>query len=83
MAKLEKREVVVHLSDEGRRVLLQAGVSLPGTPGVLFDVQEKDEEGLWVLLHYEDGPHLLLVRWEYILVIDAPVGATISEGRVN
>jgi hypothetical protein len=83
MVRLEQREVVVHLSDEGRRVLLQAGVSLPQTPGILLDVQEKDQEGLWVLLDYEDGPHLLLVRRQYILVIDAPLGATISEGPVN
>jgi len=83
MVNLENKEVIVHLSDEGRRVLRQAGVQLQETPGIIFDVQETDGEGLWALLQYEDGPHLLLVKWQYILAVDAPLGVTISEGRAN
>jgi len=81
--KLEKREVVAHLSDEGRRVLRQAGVDVPDAPGVMFDVRESGEEGLWVLLDYQDGPHLLLVKWDYVLAIDAPLGPTAAEGPIN
>ncbi len=43
--KLDDRIVVVHLSDEGRRVLRQVGVEVPNTPGVSFDVEESNEEG--------------------------------------
>ena len=45
--KLDDRIVVVHLSDEGRRVLRQVGVEVPDTPGVSFDVEESDEQGVW------------------------------------
>ncbi len=83
MIKLEERSVVVHLSDEGRRVLRQVGVGVPDTPGVLFDVEATHEQGIWVRLEYEDGPHVLLVRWEYILAMDISVGQTVTAGQVH
>jgi hypothetical protein len=81
--KLDDRSVVVHLSDEGRRVLRQVGVEVPDTPGVSFDVEESDEQGVWVRLEYQDGPHVLLVRWDYVLAMDVPLGAIVTEGTVN
>lgn len=83
MIKLEERSVVVHLSDEGRRVLRQVGVGVPDTPGVLFDVEGTHERGIWVRLEYEDGPHVFLVRWEYILAMDISVGQTVTAGPVH
>jgi len=83
MMKLDERVAVVHLSDEGRRVLQQAGVGLPNTPGVSFDVKESDEQGVWVRLEYQDGPHVLLVRWDYILAMDIPLGTIVTEGTIN
>lgn len=75
MISLEEQSVVVHLSDEGRRVLRQAGVELPESPGVRFDVQEESNRGLWIRLDYPDGfRHVLMIRWEYILAMDVIVG---------
>jgi hypothetical protein len=84
MIKLEEQSVVVHLSDEGRRVLRQVGVELPDTPAVRFDVQEESDHGLWISLDYPDGRrHVLLIRWEYILAMDVIVGEVRTEGLVN
>jgi len=75
MISLEEQSVVVHLSDEGRRVLRQAGMELPESPGIRFDVQEESGRGLWIRLDYPDGfRHVLLIRWEYILAMDVIVG---------
>jgi hypothetical protein len=83
MIKLEEQSVVVHLSDEGRRVLRQAAVDVPDTPGVSFDVQEVHEHGLWVRLDYPDGRHVIMIRWDYILAMDVNVGEIRIEGLVH
>ena len=84
MIELREQSVVVHLTDEGRRVLRQVGVELPDTPGVRFDVQEEGEQGLWIGLDYQDRlRHMLLIRWEYILAMDVIVGEVRTEGFLN
>jgi hypothetical protein len=83
MIRLEEQSVVLHLSDEGRRVLRQVGVSVPDTPGVQFDVQETTNHGLWVRLDYSDGRHVLLIRWNYILAMDINIGEMRTEALVN
>jgi len=84
MIELKEQSVVVHLSDEGRRVLRQVGVELPDTPGVRFDVQEESERGMWIGLDYQDGfRHMLLIRWEYILAMDVIVGEDRTESFFN
>ena len=84
MIELKEQSVVVHLSDEGRRVLRQVGVELPDTPGVRFDVQEESERGMWIGLDYQDGfRHMLLIQWEYILAMDVIVGEVRTEGFLN
>jgi hypothetical protein len=82
--KLGEQSVVVHVSDEGRRVLRQVGVQLPETPGVRFEIEEESDNGLWVSLDYEDGfRHAILIRWEYVLSMDVIVGEVTSSGPVN
>ena len=80
---LEGQPVVLHLSDEGRKVLRQVGVDMPETPGVLFDVYETSEQGLWIRMDYLDGRHVLLVRWNYILALDVTVGQAGTEALLN
>ncbi len=82
MIRLEEKTVVLHLSDEGRRILKQVGVEVPGT-SALFDIEATRDEGIWVRFEYDDGPHLVLIRWEYVLAMDVPLGATVTEGLVN
>jgi hypothetical protein len=83
MMKLDERVAVVHLSDEDRGMLQQVGVDGPTTPGVSFDVKESDEQGVWVRLEYQDGPYMFLLRGNYILAMDMPLGAIVTEGTVN
>ena len=83
MVKLEERSVALYLSDEGRRVLRQAGVDVSDTGGFTFDVQEASEHGLWVRIDYQDGRHLLLIRWDYILAMDVSGGEIRTEGLVH
>jgi hypothetical protein len=82
--KLGEQPVVVHVSDEGRRVLREVGVQLPDTAGVKFEVEEESERGLWVGLDYEDGfRHAILIRCEYILSVDVIVGEVNTDGPVH
>jgi hypothetical protein len=82
--KLVEQSVVVHVSDEGRRILREVGVQLPDTPGVRFEVEEESNYGLWVALDYEDGSrHAILIRWEYVLSMDVIVGEVQAGGPVN
>jgi len=83
MINLEEQSVVLHLNDEGRRVLKQAGVAVPDSPGVQFDVQEVSNHGLWIRLDYPDGRHVLLVRWDYILAMDVNIGEMRTEALLN
>jgi hypothetical protein len=83
MIKLEEQSVVLHLSDEGRRVLRQVGVVMPETPGVEFEVQEATDYGVWVRLDYSDGRHILLIRWDYIVAMDVNTGGIRREDLVN
>jgi hypothetical protein len=66
MVNLEDRRIVLYLTDEGRRGLRQAGLEVLDTGGFTFDVQESSDQGIWVRVEYEDGRHLLLIRWDYI-----------------
>ena len=82
--KLPDQPVVVHVSDEGRRIPREVGVQLPETPGVKFEVEEESDSGLWVGLDYEDGfRHAVLIRWEYILSIDVTVREVAAGSAVN
>ncbi len=83
MVKLEERSVALYLSDEGRRVLRQAGVNVSDTGGFTFDVQESSDHGLWVRIEYNEGRHLLLIRWDYILAMDVSGGEIKTEGLVH
>jgi hypothetical protein len=84
MVKLQEQSVVVHLSDEVRRVLKQAGLELPEASAVRFDVQGESDQGLWIGLDYPDGwRHALLIRWEYILAMDIIIGEVRAEGLPN
>ena len=84
MVKLEGKPVALYLSDEGRRVLRQAGVNVSDTGGFTFDVYETGDRGLWVRIEYpEEVPHLMLIRWDYILAMDVNEVEVKAEGLVN
>jgi hypothetical protein len=83
MVNLKERQVVIVLSNKGKRVLHDAAITLPDSPTVVFYVQEGDEHGLWVWFRREDGDRLLLIRWEFILALEVPLGEVRVEGLVH
>ena len=72
--KISEREVSVLLNQEGREVLQQAALNLAESPFLSVKVEDSDDIGIWVRVSREDGDHLVLIRWEYVLSIDFPVG---------
>jgi hypothetical protein len=72
--KIAQQTVTIFLSEEGQRVLKLAGVET-AHPGVAhLYVQAEDELGIWVRTAREDGEHLLLIRWPFVLTVDLHVG---------
>jgi hypothetical protein len=78
--RVAQRTVAVILSEEGRGVLQLAAVNVPESAAMLVHVQDTDDLGLWVRTPREDGEHLLLIRWEYVLTVDFPIGETRTIG---
>lgn len=72
--KLNDRDVSLVLSPDGREVMQLSAINLPEDSALWVRVQEADDIGLWIRAPREDGDHLLLVRWEYVLSIDFPAG---------
>jgi hypothetical protein len=58
------------VDENGRAVLESAQVHLADSPALLVDVEETDDMGIWIRIDREDGKHLVLVRWDYILSVD-------------
>jgi hypothetical protein len=78
--KLNERNIAVLLTEDGREVLKLAAVSVENVPATLMYVQDADDMGLWARITREDGDHLVLVRWEYVLSMDFPAGETKTVG---
>ena len=72
--RISEREASVLLSQEGREVVEHAALHLDESPFLAVRVEDSDDIGLWIRVGREDGDHLLLVRWEYVLSMDFPVG---------
>jgi len=70
----------VLLSEDGRKVLDLAALKLAESAFLWVYVEESDDLGLWARVNREDGDHLVLIRWEYVLAIDIPVGEPKSLG---
>jgi hypothetical protein len=73
---ISQRRVAIFLDDDGRNVLGLANVSLAEAAGLLVYVQDTDDIGIWVRIDREDGEHVVLVRWDYVLSVDFPAGET-------
>jgi hypothetical protein len=72
--RISEREASVLLSEDGREVLQLAAVKLAESPFLWVKVEDSDDIGIWIRITREDGDHLVLIRWEYVLSIDFLVG---------
>jgi hypothetical protein len=72
MMNLRKRDIWVHLSDEGRSALFY--VKLPKEP-VPLHVVEQDERGIWALVGSEQTGEseslipVMLLKWQHIATV--------------
>ena len=78
--RVGQTNVAILLSEEGLSALRIALPDLPDSPLVFPFVQETDELGLWIRVGREDGDHMLLVRWEFVLTMDFQVGEVRTVG---
>jgi len=77
---ISQRRVAIYLDEDGRNVLSLAKVRLAEAAGLLVYVQDTDDIGIWVRIDREDGEHIILVRWDYVLSVDFPAGETKTLG---
>jgi len=80
---LKGQSVLLHLTDEGRRVLRQAGWEASDIPPVPFDVREATNEGLWVELVAAGRQYVVMIRWKYVLAVVIDTGEIKVENLVN
>lgn len=62
----------LRLTGEGSEILPKAG--LPREQEVALDVRDADDVGIWVQIERDGGQYFLLIRWQYILSVEFPVG---------
>ena len=72
--RISEKTLAVLLSEDGRKILELAALKLAESQFLWVYVEESDDLGLWARVEREDGDHLVLIRWEYILAIDIPAG---------
>jgi hypothetical protein len=78
--KLAKQAVALFLAAEGRDLLMQARALSSEDERPVFTVEESEDLGLWLRKPREDGMHLFLLQWHYILGIDIGVESGESLG---
>lgn len=74
--KLAGQTVAVILTEEGKAILGQAVTDLPDS-SILVTVEETDDLGVWIRVAFDAQVHFLLIRWEFILLMDV----TREQGR--
>jgi hypothetical protein len=57
-----------------------AGLDVAESGGLLVYVQDTDDIGIWVRIEREDGEHIVLIRWDYVLSVDFVAGETKTVG---
>ena len=75
-----QRTVTVFLDSDGRDVMELAAVSMSGAPSLQVYIQDTDDIGLWARIDREDGEHVVLIRWDYVLSLDFTAGETKTVG---
>jgi len=77
---INQRRVALFLDEDGRMVLELANVPMSSAAGLLVYIQDTDDIGIWARIEREDGEHIVLVRWDYVLSVDFPAGETKTVG---
>ena len=76
--KIGERDITVLITDTGREVL--KSLNLDDSAMQWLYVQDTDDMGIWARVPREDGNHLVLIRWDFVLALDFPAGETKTIG---
>jgi hypothetical protein len=76
--RLSTRPIGLWLNSAGVADRVSEFAGLPTDPFV--HVIESDEHGLWLKTNRADGGHVVLIRWEYIALIDVMLGGIKTKG---
>lgn len=74
-----QRTVTVFLDPDGQSVMGLAAVTTSSS-GLPVYVQDTDDIGIWARIYREDGEHIVLIRWDYVLSVDFAAGETKTVG---
>ncbi|MFL6387701.1 MAG: hypothetical protein ACJ71U_09455 [Terriglobales bacterium] len=77
---INQRRVALFLDEDGHTVLELANVPMSSAAGLAVYVQDTDDIGIWARIEREDGEHIVLIRWDYVLSVDFPAGETKTVG---
>jgi hypothetical protein len=77
---INQRRDALFLDEDGRAVLELVNVPMSSAAGLLVYVQDTDDIGIWARIEREDGEHIVLIRWDYVLSVDFPAGETKTVG---
>ena len=72
--RFAQQTVSVVLNEAGKKVLQALVVTVGDKPAATMYVQDTDELGIWIRAERPDGPHLVLVRWDFVMAIDIVAG---------
>jgi hypothetical protein len=77
--RLSQRQIGLWLNSAGVAERIPEFAELQSE--IFLDVLESDERGLWVKVKRADGAnHLVLLRWEYVALIDITLGWVKTKG---
>ena len=76
--RLSQRRIGLWLNAAGEADKVPEFAGLPADPFV--DVLDSDERGLWGKTNRADGAHVVLIRWEYVALVDVLLGGIKTRG---
>jgi hypothetical protein len=65
--RIRKKEIRIFLDQEGEAVMRMAAVDLTNP----IYVNDTDDMGIRVEVERNDGKHVVLIRWDYVLSLDS------------
>ena len=76
---ISRRIVTIFVDDSGQAAMGLAALEASAS-GLSVYVQDTDDIGIWARIDREDGRHIVLIRWDYVLTIDFELGETKATG---
>lgn len=76
---ISRRVVTIFVDDDGQAAMGLAAAEASFS-GLSVYVQDTDDIGIWARIDREDGRHIVLIRWDYVLTIDFELGEEKAAG---